>query len=168
MSSFYKLFSILDAQCADEWCLSAGYASRHFLAGLLFQELKASLRESREFRRQSFGILRNLLAKHSFDTRYSDVVSTYSYQISKISPIQSKQQRIATLYAPLLRFAVEIIGELEFVVQDTKEGPALRILSKPFETRESPTKTLAPGLITPLMERLDAVCIHLFTLAVKL
>ena len=67
------------------------------------------------------------------------------------------QSRIAILYAPIIRFAVEIIHELQTVVQDTRDGPGLRILAKPFDVRESPTRTISPGLETPLVEKLDSV-----------
>ncbi|VDM45683.1 unnamed protein product, partial [Toxocara canis] len=82
----------------NEFCLSESYCSRHFLLGLLFQELIASLREPRDYRRRTIALLRNLLAKHAGDKRYANAEA---------------QSRIATLYVPLLRLIVDYLCELE-------------------------------------------------------
>uniref|UniRef100_A0A8L8KTG6 C2 DOCK-type domain-containing protein n=1 Tax=Heligmosomoides polygyrus TaxID=6339 RepID=A0A8L8KTG6_HELPZ len=70
----------------------------HFL-----QELYASMLEPREYRHRVISLVRNLLAKHSFDKRYLDM---------------NIQRRIAVLYIPLIRFALDHCGEMEDVIND--------------------------------------------------
>lgn len=82
----------------DHFYLSEVYCRMHFPVGILLQELLASLRDTRDYRRQVFALIRNTLAKHSGDSRYSDTTG---------------QSRIATLYAPLIRIALENIRELD-------------------------------------------------------
>uniref|UniRef100_A0A914CQ09 Uncharacterized protein n=1 Tax=Acrobeloides nanus TaxID=290746 RepID=A0A914CQ09_9BILA len=82
----------------DHFYLSEVYCRMHFPVGILLQELLASLRDTRDYRRQVFALIRNTLAKHSGDSRYSDTTG---------------QSRIATLYAPLIRVALENIRELD-------------------------------------------------------
>ncbi|CAI4230988.1 unnamed protein product [Auanema sp. JU1783] len=137
--------------CADEWWLSKNYSSRHFPVGLLFQELHACLREPREHRKKPIIILRNLLAKHTYDKRYSDM---------------NIQRRIATLYIPLLRFAIDNIHELQAAIAETPE-PSTTGLRATNKWRSLDRKTLqmtepfrtATGAFncptTPLAEKLD-------------
>ncbi|KAK5972965.1 Zizimin [Trichostrongylus colubriformis] len=95
------------ASCSEEWYLNETYISHHFPSGIIFQELYACMREPREYRRRALVLLRNLLAKHSFDKRYLDM---------------NIQRRIAVLYLPFLRFAMDHISELEdAMVNDTGE-----------------------------------------------
>nr|CDJ91787.1 Pleckstrin homology and Dedicator of cytokinesis domain containing protein [Haemonchus contortus] len=95
------------ATCSDEWYLNPTYISHHFPSGIIFQELYACMREPREHRRRAIVLLRNLLAKHSFDKRYLDM---------------NIQRRIAVLYLPFIRFAMEHTSELEdIMVNDSTE-----------------------------------------------
>ncbi|VDK65329.1 unnamed protein product [Anisakis simplex] len=103
----------------DEFWLSDSYCSRHFLVGLLFQELLASLREPRDYRRRSIALLRNLLAKHAADKRYSNAEA---------------QTRISVLYAPLLPFVVDNLYELEVTVKAVDRSP-----------QRSPTRDISPA-----------------------
>ncbi|KAE9413296.1 hypothetical protein Angca_009317, partial [Angiostrongylus cantonensis] len=84
--------------CCEEWSLSPTYASHHFPSGLVFQELYVCVREPRDFRHRAIVLLRNLLAKHSYDERYSDM---------------NIQRRLAMLYLPVVRFAMDYIAEME-------------------------------------------------------
>ena len=59
----------------DEFFLSPDFNSRHFLVGALLSELRVSLGEVAEVQRVAIGVLRDLLAKHSFDDRYLQSVS---------------------------------------------------------------------------------------------
>ncbi|KAK6026152.1 hypothetical protein OSTOST_07929, partial [Ostertagia ostertagi] len=96
------------ATCSEEWFLNPTYISHHFPSGIIFQELYACMREPREYRRRAIVLLRNLLAKHSFDKRYLDM---------------NIQRRIAVLYLPFIRFAMEHTSELEdTVVNDFAEA----------------------------------------------
>uniref|UniRef100_A0A158Q9N1 C2 DOCK-type domain-containing protein n=1 Tax=Enterobius vermicularis TaxID=51028 RepID=A0A158Q9N1_ENTVE len=95
-------------QYAEEFTLTEGYCARHFLVGLLLQELQCSFREPRDYRRRTIMLVRNLLAKHSVDKRYLD---------------SRAQVRIATLYLPLLRLVLDYLGEMEVSLktQDSSE-----------------------------------------------
>uniref|UniRef100_A0A158QXE6 Zizimin ortholog (inferred by orthology to a D. melanogaster protein) n=1 Tax=Nippostrongylus brasiliensis TaxID=27835 RepID=A0A158QXE6_NIPBR len=100
-----------DATCSEEWYLNPNYVSHHFPSGIIFQELYACMREPREYRRRAIVILRNLLAKHSFDRRYLDM---------------NIQRRIALLYLPFIRFAMDHINDLEDInINDSGEASAL-------------------------------------------
>ncbi|WKY15205.1 hypothetical protein Q1695_000586 [Nippostrongylus brasiliensis] len=99
------------ATCSEEWYLNPNYVSHHFPSGIIFQELYACMREPREYRRRAIVILRNLLAKHSFDRRYLDM---------------NIQRRIALLYLPFIRFAMDHINDLEDInINDSGEASAL-------------------------------------------
>lgn len=58
----------------EHFYLSPTYCCTHFMTSILFQELIFALKEPHEFRRQVIILLRNLLAKHSFDNRYTNSV----------------------------------------------------------------------------------------------
>ncbi|GLG92417.1 Dedicator of cytokinesis protein 9 [Gryllus bimaculatus] len=81
----------------DEYSLSVEFCRRHFLVGLLLQEVRAALHEVHQVRRAAVSTLRDLLAKHELDDRY-----------------QSKGQlaRIAALYVPLLSVVLENLPRL--------------------------------------------------------
>uniref|UniRef100_A0A183BTB9 PH domain-containing protein n=1 Tax=Globodera pallida TaxID=36090 RepID=A0A183BTB9_GLOPA len=89
---------------SEHFYMSATYCSMHFPIGLLLQELMASLRDSRDYRRKVIRLVRNLLAKHSQDERYGDT---------------SARSRIAMLTMPLLRLAIENIREIEVASTST-------------------------------------------------
>ena len=61
----------------DEFFLSTDFNSKHFLVGALLSELRVSLGEIAEVQRVAIGVLRDLLAKHSFDDRYLQSVSNF-------------------------------------------------------------------------------------------
>ncbi|KAJ1360537.1 hypothetical protein KIN20_019531 [Parelaphostrongylus tenuis] len=84
--------------CLEECFHNPTYISHHFPSGLLSQELYACIRERREFCRRAIVLLRNLLAKHSYDKWYLDM---------------NIQRRIAMLYVSVVRFAMDYIVELE-------------------------------------------------------
>lgn len=67
--------SLSDANYVEHFYLSPTYCQTHFLAGVVFQELASALKDPREYRRQVVMLMRNLLAKHSADSRYTDSVS---------------------------------------------------------------------------------------------
>lgn len=70
---FLFLFFIA-ADVAHELRLSEEFCTNHFLVGLLLSLLDECMTESRDLRRKVICILRNLLAKHSFDQRYKGKV----------------------------------------------------------------------------------------------
>lgn len=66
-----------DTDAYAEMHLSPIYCERHFPVGILLQEVNAALRDSRAIRRRAIVVLRNLLAKHTFDARYDDLVGVF-------------------------------------------------------------------------------------------
>ncbi|ESP01696.1 hypothetical protein LOTGIDRAFT_172449 [Lottia gigantea] len=75
-----------------DYTLSDDYRQIHYLVGLLLHELKMALNEPRDIRRSAITVLRNQLAKHSFDDRYAT---------------KSQQGRIAALYLPLVTILLD-------------------------------------------------------------
>ena len=65
-----------------DYTLSDEFRKNHFLAGLLLHEVKMSLSENRDIRKPAVTTLRNLLAKHAFDERYSTKVRFLLHMIS--------------------------------------------------------------------------------------
>ena len=75
-----------------DYTLSDEYRKNHYLAGLLLHELKMALNEPRDIRRVAIMMLRNQLAKHAFDDRYTS---------------KSQQGRISALYLPIISILME-------------------------------------------------------------
>lgn len=57
-----------------DYALSEEFRKNHFLVGLVLHEVKVSLNENSDVRKPAINTLRNLLAKHAFDDRYSSKV----------------------------------------------------------------------------------------------
>uniref|UniRef100_A0A8C8RDL3 Dedicator of cytokinesis 10 n=1 Tax=Pelusios castaneus TaxID=367368 RepID=A0A8C8RDL3_9SAUR len=76
--------------CSDpdipEYTLTNEFCNKHFLIGLLLREVGFALQEDQDIRHLALAVLKNLMAKHSFDDRYAD---------------QNKKAQIANLYMPL-------------------------------------------------------------------
>ena len=68
-----KLISFTDLKC--DYTLSEEYRKTHYLPGLLLQELKQALNETKEVRRCAINVLRDQFAKHAFDDRYASKVN---------------------------------------------------------------------------------------------
>ncbi|WAR28617.1 DOCK9-like protein [Mya arenaria] len=83
-------FAVVEHRC--DYTLSEEYRKTHYLPGLLLQELKLALNESKETRRCAINVLRDQFAKHAFDDRYSQ---------------KSHQGRIAALYLPLIQVLLD-------------------------------------------------------------
>ncbi|XP_048460342.1 dedicator of cytokinesis protein 10 isoform X3 [Rhincodon typus] len=69
-----------------EYTLTNEFCRSHFLIGLLLREVGFALQEDQDIRHLAIAVLKNLMAKHSFDDRYTG---------------KSQQELIATLYLPL-------------------------------------------------------------------
>ncbi|XP_074657465.1 dedicator of cytokinesis protein 9-like [Tubulanus polymorphus] len=80
-----------------DYQLSEEYRCNHFLTGLLLDETRSALNELSDIRRFAIVVLRNILAKHSFDDRYSS---------------KQHQSRIASLYLPLISVILENVNRL--------------------------------------------------------
>ena len=77
--------------------LTRDYCKNHFLVGILLQELNTALSQVHHVRMMAIQLVRNLLAKHAFDTRYSSRVC---------------QERIALLYFPLVTIILENLSRI--------------------------------------------------------
>ncbi|GBP59741.1 Dedicator of cytokinesis protein 9 [Eumeta japonica] len=72
--------------------LTETFIMRHFLAGILLQQVEQSLREAPQKRRVALGVLRALFVKHEHDDRYAT---------------RQCRARVAQLYAPWLTIVIE-------------------------------------------------------------
>lgn len=65
--------------CSDqdipEYTVTNEFCRKHFLIGLLLREVGFALQEDQDIRHMALAVLKNLMAKHSFDDRYADLVS---------------------------------------------------------------------------------------------
>uniref|UniRef100_A0A8C4WV33 Dedicator of cytokinesis 9 n=1 Tax=Eptatretus burgeri TaxID=7764 RepID=A0A8C4WV33_EPTBU len=80
-----------------EYTLSEEFSRNHFLVGLLLREMGAALQENHNIRLVAISVLKNLMAKHSFDDRYAQ---------------KNQQARIASLYLPLLGLLLENVHRI--------------------------------------------------------
>ncbi|XP_060098188.1 dedicator of cytokinesis protein 10 isoform X2 [Heteronotia binoei] len=74
------------ASDVPEYTVTNEFCRKHFLIGLLLREVGFALQEDQDIRHMALAVLKNLMAKHSFDDRYAE---------------PEKQAQIATLYMPL-------------------------------------------------------------------
>ncbi|XP_026519863.1 dedicator of cytokinesis protein 10 [Notechis scutatus] len=75
-----------NASDVPEYIVTNEFCRKHFLIGLLLREVGFALQEDQDIRHMALAMLKNLMAKHSFDNRYRD---------------PEKQAKIANLYMPL-------------------------------------------------------------------
>jgi len=54
-----------------EYSLTEEFCRKHFLTGLLLRELGLALQEEQDLRHLALSCLKNLMAKHSLDSRYA-------------------------------------------------------------------------------------------------
>uniref|UniRef100_A0A8C3LWB2 Dedicator of cytokinesis 10 n=1 Tax=Chrysolophus pictus TaxID=9089 RepID=A0A8C3LWB2_CHRPC len=69
-----------------KYTLTNEFCRKHFLIGVLLREVGFALQEDQDIRHLALAVLKNLMAKHSFDDRYAE---------------PAKQAQIANLYMPL-------------------------------------------------------------------
>ncbi|MBZ3878923.1 Dedicator of cytokinesis protein 10 [Sciurus carolinensis] len=69
-----------------EYSVTNEFCRKHFLIGILLREVGFALQEDQDIRHLALAVLKNLMAKHSFDDRYRE---------------PRKQAQIASLYMPL-------------------------------------------------------------------
>nr|XP_022345904.1 dedicator of cytokinesis protein 9-like isoform X4 [Crassostrea virginica] len=98
-----KLEALHDLKC--DYTLSEEFRKTHYLAGLLLQEVKMCMNEPKEIRRHAIHLLRNQIAKHSFDDRYTS---------------KTLQGRIAALYLPLISI---LMDHKHHLVEDPSAPP---------------------------------------------
>uniref|UniRef100_A0A663N718 Dedicator of cytokinesis 10 n=1 Tax=Athene cunicularia TaxID=194338 RepID=A0A663N718_ATHCN len=81
-----RIFLSVLFQDIPEYTLTNEFCRKHFLIGVLLREVGFALQEDQDIRHLALAVLKNLMAKHSFDDRYAD---------------PAKQAQIANLYMPL-------------------------------------------------------------------
>jgi len=73
------------ADLKHDYTLTEDFVKNHFLVGLLLTEVKSALNEIQDIRKFAIRTLRNLLAKHSVDDRYSSKVSIVGLNLQLLS-----------------------------------------------------------------------------------
>ena len=68
MSTCSLLSSTVDM---PEYSLTGEFCRKHFLTGLLLRELGLALQDEQDLRHVALASLKNLMAKHSLDSRYA-------------------------------------------------------------------------------------------------
>lgn len=61
-----------------EYSVTNEFCRKHFLIGILLREVGFALQEDQDIRHLALAVLKNLMAKHSFDDRYREPVSDLS------------------------------------------------------------------------------------------
>lgn len=61
-----------------EYSVTNEFCRKHFLIGILLREVGFALQEDQDIRHLALAVLKNLMAKHSFDDRYREPVSSLS------------------------------------------------------------------------------------------
>uniref|UniRef100_A0A8C3UX76 Dedicator of cytokinesis 10 n=1 Tax=Catharus ustulatus TaxID=91951 RepID=A0A8C3UX76_CATUS len=84
-----------------EYTLTNEFCRKHFLIGVLLREVGFALQEDQDIRHLALAVLKNLMAKHSFDDRYYLNIHETSL---------AKQAQIANLYMPLYGMLLDNIG----------------------------------------------------------
>ena len=73
------------ADLKHDFTLSDEFRRNHYLTGLILHELKMAMSEPRDVRRSAITVLRNQLAKHSFDDRYQSKVGVPTMLVSRVN-----------------------------------------------------------------------------------
>uniref|UniRef100_A0A8C4UMT3 Dedicator of cytokinesis 10 n=1 Tax=Falco tinnunculus TaxID=100819 RepID=A0A8C4UMT3_FALTI len=92
-----------------EYTLTNEFCRKHFLIGVLLREVGFALQEDQDIRHLALAVLKNLMAKHSFDDRYAEPVKklfVYSFSFAcSYSSLNIYENILATsvyLISPLL------------------------------------------------------------------
>lgn len=64
-----------------EYSVTNEFCRKHFLIGILLREVGFALQEDQDIRHLALAVLKNLMAKHSFDDRYREPVSSLSFSL---------------------------------------------------------------------------------------
>ncbi|XP_071951747.1 dedicator of cytokinesis protein 9-like isoform X5 [Antedon mediterranea] len=91
-----------------DYTLTEEFCQNHFLVGILLREVGATLHEGPEVRQMGINVIRNLLAKHSADDRYST---------------KQHRARIGTLYLPFVSIILENAPRLN--IRDVPTTPGI-------------------------------------------
>uniref|UniRef100_A0A5F8G6B3 Dedicator of cytokinesis 11 n=1 Tax=Monodelphis domestica TaxID=13616 RepID=A0A5F8G6B3_MONDO len=96
--------SSLESSLSDEYC------KHHFLVGLLLRETSIALQDNYEIRYLAITVIKHLLIKHAFDTRYQHKVRGYSTRSSISQYNRLDQYEIKSLLMCYL-YIIKMISE---------------------------------------------------------
>ncbi|ELV10841.1 WD repeat-containing protein 44 [Tupaia chinensis] len=68
-----------------EYNLSDEYCKHHFLVGLLLRETSIALQDNYEIRYTAISVIKNLLIKHAFDTRYQHKATAFPTEVKDLT-----------------------------------------------------------------------------------
>ncbi|XP_033100941.1 dedicator of cytokinesis protein 11-like isoform X8 [Anneissia japonica] len=91
-----------------DYALTEEFCQNHFLVGILLREVGATLHEGPDVRQMGISVVRNLLAKHSTDDRYST---------------KQHKARISALYLPFVSIILENAPRLN--IRDVPSTPVI-------------------------------------------
>ncbi|XP_055868577.1 dedicator of cytokinesis protein 9-like isoform X6 [Biomphalaria glabrata] len=137
VKNFKELFKTQE-YLRHDYCLSDEFRQNHYLVGLLLFELRLAMTEQRAIRRSAITVLRNQLAKHSFDDRYATL---------------NQQGRIAALYLPLIGVLLDSKNLLLQLVPNSKSAPAPAPQNGEISSRSDVSKSqmsLSKGQSSPV------------------
>ncbi|XP_055976893.1 dedicator of cytokinesis protein 10 isoform X8 [Sorex fumeus] len=103
----------LHASDMPEYSVTNEFCRKHFLIGILLREVGFALQEDQDIRHLALAVLKNLMAKHSFDDRYRE---------------PAKQAQIASLYMPLYGMLLDNMPRIylkdlyPFIVNTSNQG----------------------------------------------
>ena len=84
-------------QDIQEYTLTNEFCRKHFLIGVLLREVGFALQEDQDIRHLALAVLKNLMAKHSFDDRYAEPVNTCVYSFSLFAHTVAKYGKLPQL-----------------------------------------------------------------------
>uniref|UniRef100_A0A8B9VT98 Dedicator of cytokinesis 10 n=1 Tax=Anas zonorhyncha TaxID=75864 RepID=A0A8B9VT98_9AVES len=111
-----------------EYTLTNEFCRKHFLIGVLLREVGFALQEDQDIRHLALAVLKNLMAKHSFDDRYAEPVKklfVYSFSYSDLDSYYYTQQGPSLSIQQIMRPLSLIGSTLRFDKLDQAETRSL-------------------------------------------
>nr|XP_033705186.1 dedicator of cytokinesis protein 11-like [Tursiops truncatus] len=105
-----------------EYSLSDEYCKHHFLVGLLLRETSIALQDNYDIRYTAISVIKNLLIKHAFDTRYQQKTRHSSARSSVSQYNRLDQYEIRSLLMCYL-YIVKMISEDTLLTYWNKVSP---------------------------------------------
>lgn len=115
--------------------MSDQFRQFHYLVGVFLSQLYWSLNENKDQRKTSIQLLRQLICKHSFDSRYNSD--------------RQKQARIASLYLPLVDILLENVSRLSSQVSSSAKSNQMVSCSMVNTSTDSCSKISNYTLVNP-------------------
>uniref|UniRef100_A0A5F4W6R9 Dedicator of cytokinesis 11 n=1 Tax=Callithrix jacchus TaxID=9483 RepID=A0A5F4W6R9_CALJA len=114
-----------------EYSLSDEYCKHHFLVGLLLRETSIALQDNYEIRYTAISVIKNLLIKHAFDTRYQHKVRISMQSSTR----QSSTRSSVSQYNRLDQYEIRsLLMCYLYIVKMISEGELQHIKHRPYQT----------------------------------